>query len=277
MKDKKFLKALFIFLFFMEAGHHSFSQGLWKLGTAATLPAHHYEVGFYQPARVGLTNKLELAANPPFFLVYPDLSLKKQWWSRIIMVATRHKISYTTQALKIAQTYSLDDWFPDDVSIPHMAILDNILMLSREFKMCRCCPYVYLATFKLGLQKGLPAPADSLPLSDRPLLHHRSIPLNGHYLWNAGLDFEGQMAPRFNFSVDADYFRDFSSGIQAIEHKGAVIWKVKPNMAVFGGYKFVYQPVQNVKTFSFYPIIDFKLSFSTIQKPKNGLFEFYPN
>jgi hypothetical protein len=274
MKDKKILNPLIIFFFFLASSNQAFSQGLWKLGTAATLPAHHYEIGFYQPARAGLTDQLELAANPPFFLVYPELSLKKQWWERVIMIATRHKISYPTQALKIAQAYSLDDWLPGDINIPHMAILDNSLLISREFKMCRCCPYVYLVTMEIGMQTGLPAPADSLPLSARPLLHHRSIPLNGHYLWKAGFDMEGQMAPKFNFSADVDYYRDFASGIQAIEHMGAVIWKVKPNMAVFGGYKLVYQPAQNVKTFSIYPVIDFKLSFATIQKPKSGLFGF---
>src|SRR3972149_5786763 len=75
----------------------------WTLGTADNLDKFHFEIGAFQPARFGLTNKIEFSTLALSNIFVPNLSLQKQWWERKILIATKHGIYYTKPGLNMAR------------------------------------------------------------------------------------------------------------------------------------------------------------------------------
>ena len=265
------LKKLYLPLFFFFLLTVVVDAQHWRAGTAVTLPQNEFAIGSYQPSRYGVFNDLEIAAHPFFFTALPHLHIKKQWLNRKMKIASRHSFLYPTWALKLGKTVK-EDWYerPGD-PIPSLLYTRHEFLLSRYFKRCSCCPFTYLATLKAGISTGFSFDSLNGPVINYPLLHMRSLNFQEDYIANLGFDLEGQLHPKIDFSVDADYRLAWNAKVQSVEHKALIIYKPVNYVYFMGGYKFIWTDAQNIKPWSLYPMIDLVFYFARETQPKNGL------
>ncbi len=98
---------------------------LWTVGTARTIPEHRLEISMFRPARFGVTNSLEVSANPFVFLMLPHAQVKKNWYNREIMIASVHGLNFPRRALKKLKKRNKAGYLGSDVVVPTILAFKN--------------------------------------------------------------------------------------------------------------------------------------------------------
>lgn len=264
---------IFLLIIFFQVSHFTFGQDLWTLETAICLEKFQFRVGGFQSSRVGLTDRIEASTNVLGNAFVPNIGIKKQWFNRGIIIATKHSVYYPKLGLNLAQKTNFRKWIGDTSFIPQAPILKNEVLISRYFKKCKCCPNIYLVTLKVGASMNAFKNDTIFYPIKHSLLYQRTDVINNNYLLNVGLDLQGPIIEWFDFSIDVDYYKVFGTETWAIEHKGLVRFNFSEQFNFFGGYKFAYNPNEGVKKIYFFPLIDAVYKFGFTPKPKNGLFK----
>ena len=272
MKIKYFL----IFLFLINSIDLFSQLEIWTVGTARTIPKNRLEVSAFRPARYGLTNSLEVSAQPFAFVFFPNAQIKKNWINKSISVATVHGLNYPTMFLNFARKRNREDIIPIDSIVPNLIVVKNEVIISKILKEGESCEAEnFLLSLKIGAQFALKFGESTLPLIEKPIIYQRTSVYHDKLLWYVGADLDGHINGFLNFSVDVDFF-SVGAGIDdyAIEHKGLVLMGITNSLTVAGGYKISYGSYSAGNQFFIWPLIDisWKYNFKTKKPQQLDLF-----
>jgi len=251
----------------------------WNIGTAKTLPPLDFRIAAFQPSSIGLTRTIELSSHPVLFFVAPNLSIKKQWYLKRIIIATNHGFYYPSYALKLISKKSIADLPDANTIIPDIYVFRNELLVSKELGAKQCTAYMepgvedktknIIFTFKLGVQFALKSGNSTLKAVDKPVLYQRTSIYQDTTLLYTGFDVDGPLYKNINFSADIDLlslgFKEY-----AIEHKGLLIFNHNNRFSFIAGYKLSAGTYPDKFRFGIYPVIDLLWYFHRL-KIKDGL------
>jgi hypothetical protein len=163
---------------------------LWSGNHALTVPQGRLELGLFQNAHYGLTDRVEVALHPLLFFALPHLELKALAAERgRFSFAVRGRISYPTLFLKLVSKAGAGGLLPKDSSPPQVVQLEGDALGTAVWAEQQ------LASVALGLAvapHGSFTPQE-LPLLDFPFLYPRFAPLYAVVVPRAAFDFEGQV------------------------------------------------------------------------------------
>ncbi len=245
---------------------------LWTVGTANTLGTKDLRIAVFQPSAFGLSNNLELQAQPVAMLIAPNLALKKRWKNKEkFSLATKHGIVYPSFALQqLANAELLSDLAQTD-QIPGIFHFKNEILLSIGWGKVLCPSFTSkefnrkntflgptrILTFMLGLQNGVQFGDGELPAIEEKYLFHHTFPYHGFYFLNFGVDFDARLNTYFDYAVDIDYLH-LEGNHYAIEHKALINWWVgRKFFHVAAGYQLSYgEYLEGESKFFVGPVID---------------------
>lgn len=218
-------------------GQAAVNNKIWSAGNAYTLPRQRIETGLFQPLRYGLSNSVELSAHPIFFFIIPNFTIK---WShgfyKGFALATRHGFDYPTLLLRTIARKGTGGIISPEFDVPHMVALNNELLMSRQFGGN------YLLTGKAGIVLATRfGGLDTRTTIDLPLVFNRLLVFYHGYQLRTGMEFEGKIYNKWNFSLDGDYYwipgEKFN---HAFEHKGFIHWRLSERTKICLGYILCY-------------------------------------
>ncbi|MBN1250822.1 MAG: hypothetical protein JXR51_02085 [Bacteroidales bacterium] len=250
----------------------SFSQlDLWTVGTARTIQKNRLEVSAFRPARYGLTNTLEISAQPFVFFFFPNAQIKKNWYNRSFSIATVHGINYPSIFLNIVRKRDYEKIIPVDSVVPKLFVFKNEIIFSKILvERTSCEAENLLLSLKIGVQFALKFGESTLPLIEKPIIYQRTSVYHDKLLWYVGADLDGHINDFLNFSVDVDFLSVGSSiNDYAIEHKGIILMPITNSLTVAGGYKISYGSYPSGNKFFIWPLIDISWTYNfKLSKPK---------
>ena len=265
------MKKLFFSLFILILSSATFAQQttIWTIGSARTVPKGSAEFGIIHPLQVGVTNTLEISTQPILGLgLAPNFAIKKLWWVGDIMIATQHRYNMPTTLLRVmGDMEKRFTYIPDSLEIPYLFGIGNDILISSGIG-----PEAILS-LKIGGDFGLKTRGDSLPQIYQPFLYPRTAIYHDMFVWNIGMDIDGNIYKNFNYSADIDFY---SIGLKvddwALEHKGYFIYNHSVNFAALVGYKMSYGSYPDGRRFYVAPVVDliFKIN-PPKPKPVPGL------
>mgnify|MGYP006303345247 FL=1 len=243
---------------------------IWKTGTASTLEQHHLVVGQLQPSRYGITDRFEISGQVGGFIFFPNVTAKYRWYGyqEELNISSRHTFYYPTPGLRWSDKVPIFPGVHDH--IPHIMAFRNELLRTDFFRTCRCCPFTYALTYKLGIHQAKKFGDNPVPLINKPLYFLRMNMLNGHYLWNAGIDIDGNLTSRSLFSFELDYYRIFNLGIHTIEQESYFIYHIRKDVRFFLGYRLSWNPNILQQSFQIVPLYDIGFHWYFRPPPENG-------
>jgi hypothetical protein len=264
------MKRIFLSIFILIFSISLYSQiTIWTIGTARTVPKGSAEFGILHPLQVGVSETMEISTQPLLTLgLAPNLQVKKLWWVGNIMVATQHR--YNMPTLLIRAMGDIDQRFtyiPDTSRIPYLFGIGNDILVTANLG-----PET-IFTWKLGGDFGLKTGENTMPEIYQPFLYPRTAIYFNKFVWNFGMDIDGNIYKKFNYSADMDFY---SIGLKiddwALEHKGYFIYNHSVNFAAMAGYKISYGRYPEGRRFYIAPVIDliFKIN-APPPKPVPGL------
>ncbi len=269
---KAIKKILILFLIVNIGAFSSFAQfELWTVGTALTVPQGRLDVSAFRPAQYGITNTLEVSAQPWIFIVFPNGQVKKTWYKKDFAVATVHGINYPSWTLNMLRKRDKPGYIPVDSVVPQMLAFKNEVIVSKFLKKKTTCEAAnYLLSVKLGFQFAWQIKKGDIPPMEKPIIYPRSSIYQKKLLWYAGVDIDGHLNSWINFSADLDFLSvKFNLEDIAVEHKGMVMLPLTNSLSVLGGYKIFWgtYPSGNSQ-FAIYPLLD--ISWKYQFKPKKA-------
>ncbi len=265
------MKNALTFLFILMFTSAVFAQQttIWTIGSARTVPKGSAEFGIVHPLQVGVTDRLEISTQPILGLgLAPNIAFKKLWWVGDIMVATQHRYSMPTMLLRaMGDVEKRFRYVPDSLEIPYLFGIGNDILISAAVG-----PETILS-WKIGGDFGLKTKGDSLPFFYQPILYPRTAIYNNVFVWNLGMDIDGNIFKNFNYSADIDFY---SIGLKvddwALEHKGYFIYNHSIRFAALVGYKMSYGSYPSEKRFYIAPVVDLIFKINPPEpKPVPGL------
>ncbi len=264
-----------IFVLFLTIHFWSFSAlaqlELWTVGTALTVPKGRLDVSVFRPAQYGISNTLEISAQPWIFVIFPNAQLKKTWYKKDFAVATVHGINYPSWSLNMLRKRDKPGYIPIDSVVPQMLAFKNEVIVSKFLKKKTTCEAAnYLLSLKLGVQFAWQFKEGDIPPMEKPVIYPLTSIYQEKLLWYVGADIDGHLNSWINFSADIDFLSvKFSMEDIAIEHKGMIILPLTNSLSLLGGYKIFFgtYPSGNSQ-FAVYPILD--ISWKYQFKPKKA-------
>lgn len=241
-------RIIVICLFLLQVG--TAGNNIWSSGTATILPKGRWEMGLFQPLRVGQTERIEWSIHPILSFQIPNISVKIthprfNGWK----FATRHNLIYPTLLLRrlrlkgfgISSLAEMDvggiiSNDPNISQIPQMVSSKNEALLTKKIGVKT------LLTGKGGISFAIKnGKLDSRTTIDLPIVFPRlGVYYNG-YAVNLGADLLQQLTKKLQFLSDVDVIllpgadEDFT-----FEHKGLFIWNKHSDFRILVGYKLVY-------------------------------------
>ena len=264
------MRSLFIALLILLFSSNIYSQQttIWTIGSARTVPKGSAEFGIIHPLQVGITETLELSTQHLLGLsLAPNVSIKKLWWVGDIMIATQHRYNMPTLLLRAMGDLDRFSYIPDSSKIPYIFSIGNDILMTAAIG-----PETILS-WKIGGDFALKTGEDDLPPIYQPFLYPRTATYQKKFVWNAGVDIDGNIYKNFNYSADIDFY---SVGLRvddwALEHKGYFIYNHSIKFAALVGYKMSYGSYPLGNRFYIAPVVDliFKIN-AELPKPVPGL------
>ena len=247
------MKRLSFLFFILILGSAVFGQTtIWTIGSARTVPKGSAEFGIIHPLQIGLTETLEISTQPILGLgLAPNVALKKLWWVGDIMIATQHRYNMPTMLLRAMGDLDRFSYVPDSLEIPYLFGIGNDILITAAVG-----PETILS-WKIGGDFGLKTSGDSLPQIYQPFLYPRTAIYHDQFVWNVGMDIDGNIFKNFNYSADVDFY-SIGLGVDdwALEHKGYFIYNHSIRFAALIGYKMSYGSYPEGMDFYIAPVVD---------------------
>ncbi len=249
------MKRLIVFaLIVLFAGSAMAQRTVWTIGTARTVPAGEAEFGLLHPLQIGLTETLEIQTSPLAALsLAPNLTVKKRWYTNEYwMIASRHRYTMPTMLFRGMTDTGWFNFMPDSLNWPYIFTLGNDALFTRRLGK------ELLITGRAGFDFAIKTGGDSIPVINHPRLYPRTAVLNNKFVWNIGLDVDGNIYRNHNFSATASFY-SIGLGVDdwAIEHTAYYIYNKSIKFAALIGYKLTYASYPADKRFFMIPVIDF--------------------
>ena len=224
-------------------------------GSARTIPKDRLELSLFQPWRYGVTDTLELSAQPLMFLV-PQLEAKVAWWSQErVTIGTRQRISYPTPLLKTVAKEGSFGLLPKTSKIPQAIILDLEALLTLEVAPS------HLLTAWMGGSVAPRGSADNMPLLDFPFLYSRFAVLKTTAVYRLGVDYSGQLGRYFRIAADFKVFvLPVVAGGYSFEPGASLRWLLAKHVALEGGGRLEFAKFPAGNQFHYLPYVDVLLA-----------------
>ena len=271
------LKYLLLILV-VNSSLNMFSQlKLWTVGTARTITENRLEISAFRHARYGISESLELSAQPFAIFILPNLQIKKKWYDKSISIATVHGLNYPTMFLNYTRKRNREDIIPIDSIVPNLFVIKNEVIVSKMLKEPSSCEAEnYLLSLKIGAQFALKFGESTLPLIEKPIIYQRTSVYHDKLLWYVGVDLDGHLNDFLNFSLDVD-FLSVGATIDdyAIENKGIILMGLTNSLTAALGYKISYGSYPSGNKFFIWPLIDISwtYNFKNIKSKQLNLFK----
>ena len=224
-------------------------------GSARTIPKDRLELSLFQPWRYGLTENVELAAQPLMFLV-PQIEAKVAWWShKRVTLGTRQRMSYPTPLLNTLATDGALGLLPKTSHIPQAVILDLDGLLTTEIAPS------HLLTAWIGASVAPRGSTDSMPLLDFPFLYSRFAVLKTAAVYRVGVDYSGQLGKHLRMAADIKVFvLPVIAGGYSFEPGLSLRWLLAKHVAVEGGGRVEFARFPAGNQFHYLPYVDLLLA-----------------
>jgi hypothetical protein len=249
MKKTTFLAVLTVLSFSAPAMAQTYR---WVDDTAHTLPEGQWEIGLFGPLRYGLTEKVELTANPLLFFLMPHATAKvglveTDGWK----VAVRHGLTYPTPMLRLFAREGIGGIIPAHQDIPHIIALNNELLVSKLLGGD------HQVTWKVGVQVAPRFGDSTWTTLDLPLLYGRTAAYHSYATGRMGVDFHGTLIGPLDYAVDADVFvMPGLEGNYAVEHGARLTMNFSERFVLQGGYKMIYGGYPFGRQFHMLPVVE---------------------
>ena len=251
---------------------------LWSQGNARLEPHGQFTKSLFQPLKYTIIPKLELFTYPLANVYYPNFGMKKFWWQtpeRKLLITTKHRLDYPTIALQKVKSPEWGGFYPNTDQPGGMVGFQNELLISKWLKDKSTCKFAnYLLTWRLGFKVAFGADPRKLHTLDYPVLFTRTYPYTDKWLLYTGLDLDAHITRSLDFAVDAEFY---SAGATmdyfSVEHKGLVLYHLRDNWKIYGGYKMVYGTYPFGPKFSVFPILDVIFHFNLPKGDELKLFD----
>lgn len=162
----------------------------WSGNHALTTPRGRLELGLFQSAHYGLTDRVEVSLHPLWFFALPHVEVKAlARQSGPLSLAVRARASYPTLFLGLVSREGAGGILPKTSSPPQAIQIEGDVLGSARFLERQ------LATVSLGLAVAphTSFTAQELPLLDFPFLYPRFAPLYTVLVPRGALGLEGQV------------------------------------------------------------------------------------
>ena len=162
----------------------------WSGNHAPTMPKGRLELGLFQSAHYGLTDRVEVSLHPLWFFALPHVELKAlAREAGPLSLAVRTRLGYPSIFLGLVSRAGAGGLLPKTSSPPQALQIEGDLLGSVQFAAR------HLATVSLGLAVAphTSFTAEQLPLLDFPFLYPRFAALYTVLVPRAGLGVEGQL------------------------------------------------------------------------------------
>lgn len=230
-----------IILIFAFLSNFVYSQKIEQVSgkTAFIIPAKSYEIGIFQPLKIGIAHEYEISTHPIAFFVSPNLQVKrylKEW--RRFCISTQHTIYYPTPLLKMIAREGtggiIAHEFKDD--IPHMFSLYNGLLISKKLNSKQ------IITLKGGVKFAINSgDLDSRTTIDLPLVYPRLQVFYEGFGFQYGGTITARMYKHFYSDTNFEIFHfPGSEENLSVEFSTMYSWMKDSKIKVSAGYKFIY-------------------------------------
>ncbi|MBD3670691.1 MAG: hypothetical protein HUJ29_07945 [Gammaproteobacteria bacterium] len=228
---KKYILVLSLSLYSLSAA----ALEPWSEGTAFTLSQGSSEIGLFSPYRHGLSHDLEISTYPYANLVYPNVSLKKQWTSLgAWRFSTQHAFSYPSLFLDTVSSSGIGGLLPANTQVPQLFSVNNHFYFSRRLANGA------ILTPRISVELTAGAQPNTMPTIDFPLLYQRTASYHSGFTLNTGVDIDGLIGSNWGYSADLDYYYlPNMNGDSALEHKAMLFYEWNKDRRLLFGYKYV--------------------------------------
>ena len=224
--------------------------------TAYLLENGQRQMGIFQPRIYGMNNNLEITTHPLWFLVKPNVKVKKHHGEyKGLGMASRFSFDYPTPFLKLIQREGIFGILSKD---PDIGDIPNLFVFQGEFLVTKNSAS-YSLTGKAGLSICLGCEIDSRHLVDLPLAYPRMLVYEKGLSTNIGLDYDYIYSEKISLKTDIDLF--FISGKDVfIENKFMINYQFSPKYTLTGGVKLTQGTYPFGKQLDIFPLIDLSWS-----------------
>ena len=220
--------------------------------TAYPLENGQRQMGVFQPRIYGMNNNLEISTYPLWFLVKPNMKVKKYHGEyKVFGMASRFSFDYPTPFLKLIQRegkFGILSKDPDIGDIPNLFVFQGELLVSKKSAD-------YSLTGKAGLSICPGCEIDSRHLVDLPLAYPRMLVYEKGLSTNIGLDFYYDYSEKIFLKTDIDLFFILGKDV-FIENKFMINYQFSPKYTLTGGVKLTQGTYPFGKRLDIFPLFD---------------------
>lgn len=220
-------------------------NALWSDGTAKTIPADRFEMGFlHTPARYGVTDELELSSYLLWDALIPGIYVKRRWTDiEGCAVATTHGMSSPTPMLRFLAREGPGFLLPPDNYVPTFLIVESHLLISRRLagEQVATLSVGGKCAFTIGDRSQEYPTYQRVQTMDYPFVFTRTAFLTKtpNFLPIVSIGLDSPLVWRFVYAVDCSYYvltlrdnlREEEMTCWALESTCHVTWHVSGSFA----------------------------------------------
>ena len=224
--------------------------------TAYPLENGQRQMGIFQPRIYGMNNNLEISTHPLWFLVKPNVKVKKHHGeNKGLGMASRFSFDYPTPFLKLIQRegkFGILSKDPDIGDIPNLFVFQGEFLLTKKSAD-------FSLTGKVGLSICPSCEIDKRHLVDLPLAYPRMAVYHYGFASNLGLDLDYIYSEKISLKTDIDLFIIPDEDV-FIENKFMINYQFSPKYTLTGGVKLTQGTYPFGKQLDIFPLIDLSRS-----------------
>ena len=197
-------------------------------GSARIMPAGQVELGVFGPLKVGLSDDLQLEAQPLLFFVMPQLEGRYRLLHEgAVHLAVEAELSYPTLLLSLLAKNGIGGLVSPDSDIPPALMIAVRGVASLDHGAGR------ISTARLGVEVAPRGSSQNFAVLDFPFLYPRFAALHAPFVPYAELRSEGVLVGALDYLASARLFgllTDFPGA--AFEAELGLRWRVDPRIAL---------------------------------------------
>lgn len=230
---------------------------LWSNNTVKTLKKGRKEIGIFSPLKFGLKDSIEITVHPIYFLIIPNVEIKKYWKSfGIFELASKHKLSYPTLLYKTISRRGTGGVLPATADIPQMIKINNSLMLGKTINE------YFTATISGGVDLTLSFSKGNFPEIEHHLVYPRTYSYNNLFTPYFAVNFTGKFFG--NIYYDYDFTMFFMTNVNTgniLENKFKFQWNITDKFAAKAGVLVSYGKYPYGYDRGLFPVFDLMYGF----------------
>ena len=206
----------------------------WSDGSAIPVPAGRVDFGLFQPLRWGVSEDVELAAQPLLEPIFPNVEARVRWLHRgAFSIATWHRLTYPTRLLQTVSREGTLGLLPANTDVPIALGLDTSFLVTVASAGDRT-----RGTLELGVSLIPRLSAGDPVVLDFPFLYSRFAALSTSGTTYAGLAMTTLLSDNFTLAADAraTLIPVVSRGWM-LEHGASITWTPSAHFGLSLGYR----------------------------------------